>query len=54
LEGFNEKKVIVKGCGRFPLRESLYVAITQKLQGSVRSLMFGEACSAVPVYKKKK
>ena len=51
---FKEKKVIVKGCGRIPLRESLFIAITQKLQDSVSSLMFGEACSAVPVYKKKK
>jgi len=52
-EKFKEKKVIVKGCGNIPLSESLYVAITQKLQKSVRILMFGEACSAVPVYKKK-
>ena len=52
-EKFKEKKVIVKGCGNVPLSESLYVAITQKLQKSVRILMFGEACSAVPVYKKK-
>ena len=53
-EKFKEKKVIVKGCGNIPLSESLYIAITQKLQNSVSSLMFGEACSAVPVYKKKK
>ena len=51
---FKEKKVIVKGCGNIPLSESLYIAITQKLQNSVSSLMFGEACSAVPVYKRKK
>ena len=48
---FEGKKVIVKGCGNIPLSESLYIAITQKLQNSVSSLMFGEACSAVPVYK---
>lgn len=53
-EKFKEKKVIIKGCGNIPLSESLYVAVTQKLQKSVSSLMFGEACSAVPVYKKKK
>ena len=52
-EKFKEKKVIVKGCGNIPLSESLYIAITQKLQNSVSSLMFGEACSAVPVYKRK-
>ena len=53
-EKFDEKKVIVKGCGNISLSEGLYVAITQKLQNNVSSLMFGEACSAVPVYKKKK
>ena len=52
-DAFNNKKVIIKGCGNIPLSESLYMAITQKLQSSVASLMFGEACSAVPVYKKK-
>ena len=51
---FENKKVIVKGCGNIPLSESLYIAITQKLQNSVSSLMFGEACSAVPVLKNKK
>ncbi len=50
---FKNKKVIVKGCGNIPISESLYIAITKKLQNSVTSLMFGEACSAVPVYKKK-
>lgn len=53
-EEFRDKKVIVKGCGSIPLSEGLYVAITRKLLDSVSSLMFGEACSAVPVYKKRK
>jgi len=50
---FEGKKVIVKGCGQIPLTEALYIAITKKLQNTVSSLMFGEACSAVPVFKKK-
>ena len=50
---FEGKKVIVKGCGQIPLTEPLYIAITKKLQNTVSSLMFGEACSAVPVFKKK-
>ena len=50
---FKNKQVIVKGCGHIPLNEDLYVAITKKLQNTVSSLMFGEACSAVPVFKKK-
>jgi len=50
---FENKKVIVKGCGQVPFTEALYIAITKKLQNTVSSLMFGEACSAVPVFKKK-
>jgi len=50
---FVSKKVIVKGCGQIPLTEALYIAITKKLQDTVSSLMFGEACSAVPVLKNK-
>ena len=50
---FEGEKVIVKGCGQIPLTEALYIAITKKLQNTVSSLMFGEACSAVPVFKKK-
>ena len=51
---FKNKKVIVKGCGQILLSANLYVAITKKLQNIVTSLMFGEACSAVPVFKKQK
>ena len=47
------KKVILKGCGQIPLTEILYISITKKLQNTVSSLMFGEACSAVPVLKNK-
>ena len=50
---FEKKKVIVKGCSHIPLSENLYIAITEKLQPVVSSLMFGEACSAVPVFKEK-
>ena len=50
---FEGKKVIVKGCGQIPLTEILYIAITKKLQNTVSSLMFGEACSSVPILKNK-
>ena len=50
---FESQKVIVKGCGQIQLTEALYIAITKKLQNTVSSLMFGEACSAVPVFKNK-
>ena len=51
---FINKKVIVKGCGQIQFNEELYIAITRKLRNVVSSLMFGEACSAVPIYKIKK
>ena len=50
---YSGKRVIVKGCSNIPLNESLYIEITKKLLNSVQSLMFGEACSAVPVFKNK-
>ena len=49
---YKDKRVIIKGCGKEPIPESAYINITQKLQPVVRSLMFGEACSTVPVFKK--
>ncbi len=54
LEEFQGEKVIIKGCGRFPVPDFAYVEITRKLKPVVSSLMYGEACSAVPIYKKPK
>jgi len=50
---FEGKKVIVKGCGSIKISEEHYITISKKLLPLVSSLMFGEACSAVPVFKKK-
>ncbi|MEY3873793.1 MAG: hypothetical protein RL363_514 [Bacteroidota bacterium] len=50
---FTDQRVVIKGCGETPIGESAYVAITQKLRPSVKSIMYGEPCSTVPVYKKK-
>ncbi|MEO9968113.1 MAG: DUF2480 family protein [Reichenbachiella sp.] len=54
LEDFKDQKVIIKGCGRYPVPEYAYVEITRLLNPVVSSLMYGEACSAVPIYKKPK
>lgn len=51
---YKDQKVIIKGCGRFPVPEYAYVEITRLLSPIVSSLMYGEACSAVPIYKKPK
>jgi hypothetical protein len=49
---FTDQRVVVKGCGDTPIGESAYIAITQKLRPVVKSIMYGEPCSTVPVYKK--
>ena len=46
--------VIVKGCSNKPVPENAYLLLIEKLQPVARSVMFGEACSSVPIYKKAK
>jgi len=50
---FIDQRVVIKGCGDTPIGESAFIAITQKLRPVVKSIMYGEPCSTVPVYKKK-
>jgi hypothetical protein len=53
-EQFNHAKVVVKGCSKVEVPVSAYVELTAKLLPVVSSLMFGEPCSTVPVYKQAK
>lgn len=50
---FKDKSVIIKGCSNKPVPANAYIYLTQKLQGVAKSIMYGEACSSVPLYKKK-
>jgi len=50
---YADKRVVIKGCGDTFIPEVAYVAITGLLQPVVKSLMYGEPCSMVPIYKKK-
>jgi hypothetical protein len=50
---FKEKRIVIKGCGDKPVPVSAYMEITQLLQPVAKSIMYGEPCSTVPVYKKK-
>ena len=52
-EDLIDKRVVIKGCGDLEIPEAAYIEITIKLRPFVKSIMYGEPCSTVPVYKKK-
>lgn len=47
------KPIIIKGCSTKPVPEDAYIQLLAKLQPVAKSLFYGEACSSVPLYKKK-
>lgn len=51
LDAYQEKRVVLKGCGEVPIPQTAYVAATAKLRPVVKSIMYGEPCSTVPIYK---
>lgn len=52
-EEFTDKRVVIKGCGDIPIGNFVYLEITKLLRPVVKSIMYGEPCSTVPVYKKR-
>lgn len=54
IADFTDKRVVIKGCGDLPVSEAAYVAITKLLRPVAKSIMYGEPCSTVPIYKKAK
>lgn len=53
ISDFKDKRVVIKGCGEVPVPDAAYVEITRLLRPVVKSFMYGEPCSTVPLYKKK-
>lgn len=53
VDEYIDQRVIIKGCSDEAIAEEAYLNLTLKLTPLVKSLMFGEPCSAVPIYKKK-
>jgi len=52
LSVYKDIPVIIKGCGHKPVPENAFVLLAQKLRPIAKSIMYGEACSSVPLYKK--
>jgi len=49
---YTDKRVVIKGCGDLHVSETAYVAITKILRPVAKSIMYGEPCSTVPIYKR--
>jgi hypothetical protein len=54
ISEFADKRVVVKGCGETPIGDFVYMEITKLLRPVVKSIMYGEPCSTVPIYKQSK
>ena len=50
---YKDKPVIIKGCSNKPVPENAYIMLASKLTSIAKSIMYGEACSSVPLFKKK-
>ncbi len=53
-EQYRDARVVIKGCGDKPVPKTAYIELTRVLQPVVKSIMYGEPCSTVPVYKRTK
>jgi hypothetical protein len=51
-EDFKEQRIIIKGCGDHAVDSAAYAEITKVLRPVAKSIMYGEACSNVPIYKR--
>ncbi|TPN87659.1 DUF2480 family protein [Aquimarina algicola] len=53
VSSYQDKFLIIKGCSNKPVPQGAYIALIQKLQPVAKSIMYGEACSSVPLFKQK-
>jgi hypothetical protein len=53
ISEFKNKPVIIKGCSKKPVPQNAYIMLANKLKPVAKSIMYGEACSSVPLYKSK-
>jgi len=51
---YKDARIVIKGCGNKPIPVSAYVALTEKVKPVAKSIMYGEPCSTVPLYKQPK
>ena len=49
---FKDKLIVIKGCSKKPVPQNAYIMMANKLKPVVKSIMYGEACSSVPIFKK--
>ena len=54
LSEYNDARIVIKGCGNLPVPKAAYVELTAILRPIAKSIMYGEACSTVPLYKQPK
>lgn len=53
IEPYKDKPLIIKGCANKPVPSNAYIMLSSKLKPVAKSIMYGEACSSVPLFKRK-
>ncbi|MES2286005.1 MAG: DUF2480 family protein [Bacteroidota bacterium] len=54
INDYKDARIVIKGCGHLPVPKAAYVEISRLLRPIAKSIMYGEACSTVPLYKQAK